>query len=89
MSKPIITTDSPGCRETVIDSRNGYLVPIRNPLALAAAMRRLVGNHNQIREMGSTSRRLAEELYDVDKVNSHMWRKITQSLSRTFQVDTK
>ena len=80
MAKPIITTDSPGCRETVIDSRNGYLVPIRDPLSLAAAMRRLVGNPNQIREMGSTSRKLAEALYDVDKVNWHMWREITQSL---------
>ena len=89
MAKPIITTDSPGCRETVIESQNGYLVPIRDPLSLAAAMRRLVGNRRQIRAMGLISRRLAEDLYDVDKVNGHMWKKITQSLFGTCTVDTK
>lgn len=82
MGKPLITTDSPGCRETVIDSRNGYLVPIRDPLSLAAAMRRLIGNHSKIAAMGSVSRRLAEEYYDVDKVNSHMWREMTRSMAR-------
>ena len=79
-AKPIITTDSPGCRETVIHDSNGYLVPVRDPVALAEAMRKLVGNRDQIHTMGSRSRKLAEELYDVDKVNAYLWCEIRRAL---------
>ena len=78
-AKPIITTDSRGCRETVIHDSNGYLVPVRNPVALAEAMRKLVGNRDRIRTMGKRSRKLAEELYDVDKVNTRLWREIRRA----------
>ena len=80
MAKPIITTDSPGCRETVIHDSNGYLVPVRDPVALSEAMRKLVGERDQIRAMGARSRKLAEELYDVDKVNAHLWCEIRRVL---------
>jgi glycosyltransferase involved in cell wall biosynthesis len=80
-AKPIITTDSPGCRETVIHDSNGYLVPVRDPVALADAMRKLVGDHDQIRIMGARSRKIAEELYDVDNVNSHLWREVTRAIT--------
>ena len=80
MGKPIITTDSPGCRETVVQGQNGYLVPVRDPLALADAMRRLVGNHEEIQRMGHYSRRLAETHYDVNAVNEHLWTTISRSL---------
>ena len=80
MAKPIITTDSPGCRETVIHDSNGYLVPVRDPVALSEAMRKLVGERDQIRTMGARSRKLAEELYDVDKVNAHLWCEIRRAL---------
>ena len=79
MAKPIITTDSPGCRETVLHDRNGYLVPIRNPIRLADAMRNFVGNQKRVREMGQRSRELAIDRYDVDKVNRHLWKKILQA----------
>lgn len=79
-AKPIITTDSPGCRETVIHHENGYLVPVCDPVALAGAMRQLVGDRDRIRAMGSRSRQLAEDLFDVDKVNAHLWREIRRVL---------
>ena len=78
MAMPIITTDSPGCRETVIHDRNGYLVPVRDPQGLADAMRNLVGNHKRIREMGQRSRELAIDRYDVEKVNRHLWHEVLQ-----------
>ena len=87
-AKPIITTDWPGCRETVVHDSNGYLVPIRNPIALAEAMRKLVGDRDQIRTMGSRSREIAEDLYDVDKVNAHLWRQISQVLEPTTSLDS-
>ncbi len=65
---PIITTDSCGCRETVIEGKNGFLVPVKNPEALAQAMERFVLNPDLIIEMGRESRRLVEEKFDSRKI---------------------
>ena len=72
MGRPIITTDTPGCRETVVDGLNGFLVPPRDPEALAAAMQRFIDDPSLIPKMGAESRRIAEEKYDVHKVNQVM-----------------
>lgn len=72
MGRPIVTTDAPGCRETVEQGVNGFLVPVRNAEALAEAMRKFVGDPGAIAQMGAQSRRIAEEKYDVRKVNAHM-----------------
>ncbi|MEI6102805.1 MAG: glycosyltransferase family 4 protein [Methanothrix sp.] len=68
MARPVITTDAPGCRETVIDGENGFLVPVRNPEALADAMERFILQPELIERMGRASRRIAEERFDVHKV---------------------
>lgn len=67
--RAIITTDAPGCRETVDDGVNGYLVPPKDSQGLAEAMERFIKSSELRRQMGSASRRKAEEKYDVDKVN--------------------
>lgn len=72
MGRPIITTDVPGCRETVIEGVNGFLVPPRDSKVLAAAMRRFIDDPSLIPAMGAESRRIAEEKYDVHKVNKVM-----------------
>jgi glycosyltransferase involved in cell wall biosynthesis len=72
MGRPIITTDAPGCRETVVNGKNGYLVPVRSVDALAEAMLAFVHNPDLMISMGAESRKLAEEKYDVHKVNAHM-----------------
>ena len=72
MGRPIITTDAPGCRETVIDGYNGYLVPVKAVEELAAAMERFIVNPALIIEMGKASRQLVEEKFDVDAVNQSM-----------------
>jgi len=69
MGKPVITTDVVGCRETVIDGKNGFLVPVKNPTALASAMEKLLVNPDLVEKMGQASRKLAVEKYDVFKVN--------------------
>ena len=81
MAKPIITTDSPGCRETVIDNENGLLVPARQPEALATAMKTLIGNRRLLHMMGQRSRSLAVDLYDVQKVNQYLWSTITRAIT--------
>lgn len=69
MARPVITTDAPGCRETVIEGENGFLVPVRDPKSLASAMERFVLQPELIERMGQASRRIAEERFDVRKVN--------------------
>lgn len=66
--RPIITTDAPGCRETVDDGKNGTLVPVRDADALSAAMRWFIEHPDQIAVMGERSRRKVLEKYDVRKV---------------------
>ena len=72
MGRPIITTDAPGCRETVQNGENGCLVPVRSTDALVAAMLRFINEPTLAQRMGKKSRRIAEDKYDVRKVNAAM-----------------
>jgi glycosyltransferase involved in cell wall biosynthesis len=72
MGRPIITTDAPGCRETVIDGVNGFLVPVQNVPALKEAMECFLASPQIIETMGAESRRMAVEKYDVRKINAAM-----------------
>lgn len=67
--RPVITTDMPGCRETVDHGVNGYLVPVHDSHALTSAMRWFVENPEQIQPMGEASYRIACERFDVRKIN--------------------
>lgn len=70
MGRAIITSDAPGCRETVQDGYNGYLVPVRSVDGLVAAMQRFIDTPELTQEMGSRSRTIAVDKYDVRKVNA-------------------
>jgi glycosyltransferase involved in cell wall biosynthesis len=70
--RAIITTDAPGCRETVQDGVNGFLVRPRDSADLATAMTRLADSSELREQMGRTSRELAEQKYDVHCVNAAM-----------------
>jgi glycosyltransferase involved in cell wall biosynthesis len=72
MGRAIITTDAPGCRETVVDGENGYIVPVQDAVALAQAMSRFIDEPSLQERMGARSRHLAEVKYDVRKVNAVM-----------------
>jgi glycosyltransferase involved in cell wall biosynthesis len=64
-----VTTDAPGCRETVVDGVNGFLVAPGDADALRVAMARFINDPALARRMGRESRRMVEEKYDVNKVN--------------------
>lgn len=70
MGRPVITTDVPGCRETVVDGCNGFVVPPRDPVALAAAMARFIDDPRLTIRMGGSSRTMAEQRFDVHRVNA-------------------
>ena len=72
MGRPIITTNVPGCRQTVISEYNGFLVDPYDSVLLEKAMEKLINNSNLRTLMGKRSREIAIEKYDVDKVNKSM-----------------
>ncbi|QLL44321.1 glycosyltransferase family 4 protein [Sulfitobacter pontiacus] len=76
VGRPIITTDAPGCRETVRDGVNGFLVPVRDPIALADAMKRFLTNPRLLHPMAEASLTIAREKYDVRKVNESILQQI-------------
>jgi len=76
MGRPIITTDVPGCRETVVDGDNGFLVPMKSVDALVQAMEHFIEARSLVASMGVRSRQVAEEKYDVHKVNEVMLREM-------------
>ncbi|MFG6178946.1 glycosyltransferase family 4 protein [Halomonas sp. THAF12] len=69
MGRAVITSDAPGCRETVVEGVNGYLVPVRDASFLASAMLRFIECPELIDTMGRKSREIVEAKYDVNKVN--------------------
>ena len=68
MGRPAVVTDAPGCREVVRNSVNGYLVPVRDPQALAGAMESFITNPESIARMGQAGRELALSEFDAEKV---------------------
>lgn len=67
--RAIITTDVPGCRETVQAGENGMLVPARDIASLRTAIEKFIINPDLITQMGQRSREIAVVKYDVKQVN--------------------
>nr|QFC18175.1 glycosyl transferase [Vibrio parahaemolyticus] len=69
---PIITTDAPGCRETVITNYNGFLIPINNTTELIISCEKFIEDETLKNTFGVNSRILAEEKFDVELVNNRI-----------------
>jgi len=72
MGRAIITTDAPGCRETVSHGINGYLVGVKSVDDLVKSMQYFIEDPKLIELMGQRSREIALNKYDVHQVNQHM-----------------
>lgn len=72
IGRAVITTDVPGCRETVIDGVNGFLVEKWNPHAIAEKMVFFIENPKQVEIMGLESCKIAKEKFDAKKVNQRL-----------------
>lgn len=83
MGRPVITTDTIGCRETISNAgpadteairtgENGFLVPVRTVEPLAAAMLRLAGNSSLSAQMGRRGREIATRDFDARRINDQM-----------------
>ena len=72
IGRAVITTDVPGCRETVIDGVNGFLVEKWNPQALAEKMIYFIEHPEEIKKMGYESYKIAQDKFDAYKVNKRL-----------------
>ena len=67
MGRPIVATDVPGCRDVVVDGKNGFLVPVRTPEALAKALKSFLEDSTLTARMGKEGRFIAETELDARK----------------------
>jgi glycosyltransferase involved in cell wall biosynthesis len=64
MGVPVVATDIRGCRQVVDDGTTGLLVPVGDPVALAAAIERLATDPAERRRLGTAARRKAQDSFD-------------------------
>lgn len=74
MGRPAVVTDAPGCREVVRQGVNGWLVPVRDPQALARAMEKFILEPQSVARMGAAGRELAVNEFDAEKVAARILR---------------
>ncbi len=72
IGRPVVTTDVPGCRTTVVDRRNGFLIAPHAPAELEKALTRFLEEPELMEPMAEESLRLAKERFDVVQVNRAM-----------------
>ena len=68
LSRPVVASDVSGCRQTVIDGVNGFLVPVKDSRAVAEKVELLLNDADLRVRLGASGRALAEERFDVNKV---------------------
>lgn len=72
-ARAVVTTDVPGCRDAIVPNITGLLVPVRDPVALADAIQKLVEDDKLRNRMGVEGRVLAEQEFAIDSiVNQHL-----------------
>ncbi|MBE3605371.1 glycosyltransferase family 4 protein [Campylobacter sp. RM13119] len=70
--RAVITTDSVGCKETVEEDLNGFLIPLYDSQTLAQKMIYFIQNPEKIVQMGIESRKIAEKKFNITKKNKEL-----------------
>ena len=78
IGRPIITTNAPGCDDTVIEEYNGLKVPVKNVEMLSEKLALLINDKKLRHKMGKNSRAMFEKEFTLEKV-----------LNRTFELYDK
>lgn len=68
MSKPIVTSDTVGCKDVVKDGYNGFLVPIKDSKTLSNKIEKLILDEKLRKKFGENGRKVAKEFFDIDKI---------------------
>ncbi len=80
--RPVITTDAPGCRDTIVDGESGWFGPVQDADKLFIAMSRFLAHPTSVSVMGLAARNQAEQKFDVQIVNSQIIDAIERQLSK-------
>ena len=86
MSRAVITTDAPGCREIVTSGKNGYIVALKSSEALADAMIKFIKQPKRCTEMGAKSRQYCMDKFEVAKVSAMVMQVLTVDDTRETVV---
>ena len=89
MGRAVITSDAPGCRETIRDGIEGYLVTARDSYALANAMAHFLDDNSLAAKMGEKAYERAVEKYDVRRINRQMMSILGLSMPRHYPGQKK
>ena len=82
--KPLIATNIPGCREIVKDNETGLLIPVRDSLALFAAVKKLVGDRELRLKLGNAGHELVKSEFDINIINNQtidLYKKVIANLT--------
>jgi glycosyltransferase involved in cell wall biosynthesis len=85
--RAVVTTDAPGCRETVAEGQNGYLVPAGDAGALARALAEFLNRPGLAETMGAASLAMVRDRFDVRKVNRQLLEIIDEALDASPASD--
>ena len=80
---PVITTNTPGCKETIVNKKNGILIEPKDLDELINAMEYFLINKDKIKEMGINSRNYAKERFDVKIINKNLLNIVNKVLFKT------
>jgi glycosyltransferase involved in cell wall biosynthesis len=69
--RPVVTTDTPGCRTVVRNGENGQMIPPGDVPALVAALKILLDNPALRQKMGARGRKIVEQEFSVNSVIAH------------------
>lgn len=72
IGRAVITTNVPGCKDSIVHGKNGFLIPPHDFKILADTMEIFIKNPNLIEKMGQESRKIAQERFDVFKINERL-----------------
>ena len=72
MGRPILTTNMPGCKETVVEGKNGFFVKVKKAGDLADKMVWMVEHKDKLQEMGDESYKICLEKFTIEKINKQM-----------------
>ena len=68
MAKPIVASDIPGIREQIINGKNGILVPVKDPNALAAAIIEILADRKAAENIGLAARKTVDDKFSIEKM---------------------
>ncbi len=81
VGRGIITTDNVGCKDTVIDGYNGFLVSSGDYELMAQKCMWAIENSDKVKEMGNNARKFAEDNFDQEKINEYILSVIKETKS--------